>query len=142
MKFRDFFSLKAFLYALLLLAVTIPLAIRQSNNTVKIRLNEDHVYVKSAKYTMTIPYDIIDSVELASLPEAGQEVNEDSFDDDILRCGEWTNAAFGHYYVCADLDVKNCIVAHLYDGRIFVFNRKNTAETENIYQQILVKLPA
>lgn len=141
MKFRDFFSLKYILFALLIFAVMIPFIIIQSNNTVKIDLDETEVFIRSSRYRMLIDYDIIESLELQPLAEAGEEISDDSFEDGVVRYGEWKNDAWGTYSVCADLDVDNCIVARLDDGRIFVFNRKNNAETETIYQQLLEKLP-
>lgn len=141
MKFRDIFSLKYILFALLIVVVMIPCLIIQSNNTVKINLEETQVYIRSSRYQMLIDYEIISSLELVPMPEAGEELSDDSFDDGVVRYGEWKNDTWGPYTVCADLDVDNCIVAHLNDGRLFVFNRKNTTETESIYQQLLTKLP-
>ena len=141
MKFRDMFSLKYFLFALLILAVMVPFVIIQSNNTVKIDVDETEVFIRSSRYQMLIGYDIIDSLDLQPLAEPGEKTSEDSFDDGVVRYGQWKNDVWGTYSVCADLDVDNCIVAHLNDGRIFVFNRKNNAETEAIYQQLLEKLP-
>jgi len=140
MKFREMFSLKHFLFAVLILAVMIPCVIIQSNNTVKIDLDETEVFIRSSRYRMLIDYNIIESLELTPLAEAGEAVSEDSFDDGVVRYGDWQNDTWGVYSICADLDVKNCIVAHLDDGRTFVFNRKNTSETESIYQQLLVKV--
>jgi len=141
MKFRDIFSLKYILFALLIVAVMIPCMIIQSNNTVKIDVGETEVFINSSRYRMLIDYDIIASLELLPLAEAGEEVSEECFDDGVVRYGEWKNDIWGTYSVCADLDVDSCIVAHLDDGRTFVFNRKNAEETESIYQQILAKLP-
>lgn len=142
MKFRDFFSVKHLLFALFIFAVMIPFAILQGNNTVKVTLAETQVQVKAPKYQMQIDYSFIESLELVPLADPGEKMNEESYDDDIMRFGLWKNETWGEYTVCADPDVDTCIVAYLEDGRVFVFNRKNNEETENIYQQILAKLPA
>ena len=142
MKFRDYFSVKHILFAVFIFIVMIPFVIMQSNNTVKVNVNELQVLVRSSRYQMLVDYENIDSIELAPLAEAGEKLSEDSYDDNIVRYGDWTNTTWGAYTVCADLDVDNCIVLHLEDGRIFVFNRKDVAETESIYQQLLAKLPA
>lgn len=141
MKFRDMFSLKHFLFAVLILAVMIPCVIIQSNNTVKIDLDETEVFIRSSRYRMLIDYDIIEALELQPLAEAGEKMSDDSFDDDVVRYGDWKNDPWGEYTACVDLDVESCILAHLNDGRTFVFNRKNISETETIYQQLLEKLP-
>lgn len=142
MKFRDYFSLKHILFAVFAVALMIPFAIRQDNNAVKINVNELQVLARTSRYQMLIDYEIIESLELAPLADPGEKLNEDSFDDDIVRYGDWKNDTWGEYSICADPDVETCIVARLNDGRIFVFNRKDTAETESIYQQILAKLPS
>lgn len=141
MRFRDIFSLKHILFALFVMAVMIPFAISQSNNTVKVNVNERQVLARSSRFQMLVDYDIIDSMELVPLAEAGEKLSEDSYDDGIVRYGQWKNSVWGEYTVCADADVESCIVLHLNDGRIFVFNRKDAAETESIYRQLLEKLP-
>jgi len=142
MKFRDLFSLKYILFALLIFAVMIPCMIIQSNNTVRIDVDETEVFIRSSRYQMLIGYEIIESLELVPMPESGEEQNDDSFDDGVVRYGDWKNSTWGVYSICADLDMETCVVAHLNDGRTFVFNRKSAEETESIYQQILAKLPA
>lgn len=135
MKFRDYFSWKNFLFATFLMAIMILFAIRQSNNMVKVSFADTEVYVSSARYSLTIPYDMIASSELTALPEPGER-GADAYDDDILRAGVWTNDVWGEYYIVADLDVMNCIVTELEDGRIFVFNRKNDASTAEDYETL------
>ena len=142
MKFRDFFSLKHILFAVFVMAVMIPFAIAQGNNTVKVNVNEKQVLARSSRYQMLVDYEIIDSIELMPLADAGEKRSDDSYDDGIVRYGDWENDTWGAYSVCADVDVETCIVLHLNDGRTFVFNRKDPQETETIYQQLLAKLPA
>lgn len=139
MKFKDYFSIKHMLFAVALFAILIPFAIRDSNNQVKVSFDDTSVYTSSNKYSLTVSYDQIDSVELAVLPEAGEKV-EDGYDDDILRAGKWINDTWGEYYITADLDTSNCVVMHLTDGRVFVFSSKNDETTAEHYQTLLTHL--
>ena len=135
MKFRDYFSLKHILFAVVLMALMVLLAIRQSNNTVKVYFENTEVQVFSAKYSLAIPYDIIESAQLVDLPFEGERVT-DAFDDDTLRAGVWNNETWGEYHIVADLDAKNCIEVKLNDGQTFVFSRKDNATTEADYQTL------
>ena len=141
MKFRDYFSLKHLIFAIILMAIMLCFAIHQSNNTVKVSFANDHVYVRSSKYGMTISYQDIDSVALEALGNPGEKADEEAWDDDIVRYGNWINDDWGKYIACIDPDTSNCIVVHISDGRTLVFSRKNDATTQEIYDTLLTYLP-
>jgi len=128
MRFRDYFSLKHIIFALVLIILMLFFAVRQSNNTVKVSFGDTSLSVTSAKYTMSILYSDIADAQLTELAEPGEEV-ADSYDDDILRSGEWRNDAWGNYIIVVDLDVDTCILLELNDGRTLVFSRKNDKTT-------------
>ena len=127
--------LKQLFFVLALFAVLIPLAIWDSNTQVKITFNADSVFIKSDQYSLSVPYEIIDSAELTDLAEAGEKT-EDGWDNDIIRTGKWTNSTWGEYYIVADLDASNCVVLHLNDGRVFVFNHKNNTATIKAFETL------
>ena len=135
MKFRDYFSLKHILFAIVLMSLMVLLAIRQSVNTVKVYFENTEVQVFSAKYSLAIPYDIIESAQLVELPFEGERVTN-AYDDETLRAGVWNNETWGEYHIVADLDAKNCVDVKLNDGRIFVFSRKDNATTQADYQTL------
>ncbi len=135
MRFKDYFSIKHILFAVFLFAILMPFAIRDSNNQVKVSFDDTSIYTSSNKYSMTIRYDQIDSIELTDLADAGEKV-EDGYDDDILRAGKWHNDAWGEYYITADLDTSNCVVMHLKDGRIFVFSSKDNNTTAQYFETL------
>ena len=143
MKFWQSFSKKSIirqlLFGLFLFAVMIPIAILDSNTQVSVKFYDTSVYIKSDKYTMDIPYDIIEEARLEPLPEPGERIDY-SFDNDVLRAGVWNNDTWGEYHIAADLDAGNCIAAYLNDGRIFVFSSKNNEKTEKLYQDLLTHL--
>lgn len=135
MKFRDYFSIKHILFAIGLFAVMMLFAVNQSNNSVKVYFEDTEVQATSAKYSISIPYDMIVSAELVTLPAEGERVL-DAYDDGTLRAGIWQNEVWGEYYIVADLDVKTCIEVTLDDGRIFVFSRKNEDTTAEIFAEL------
>jgi len=135
MKFRDYFSLKHIVIAVVILAVFVLFAVIDSDGQVKVYFEENTVSAVSDHYVLEIPYSQIASAELTLMAEAGREV-ENCVDDKIVRTGCWENDDWGEYFICADMDANNCIVIHLNDGRIFVFSRKNDAETEKLYQTL------
>lgn len=140
MRFKDYFSLKHILFAVVLMALMIGFAVRQSENMVKVYFEDAEVQVVSSRFSMAIPYDMIDSADLAELAEPGEKISN-GYDDDIIRSGLWKNDTWGEYNIVADLDATNCITVRLTDGRIFVFNRKDNAETFRIYETLLTYLP-
>ena len=135
MKFRDYFSLKHILFAVVLMAIMLFFAIRQSDNMVKVYFEDTNVQVTSSKYSMSIQYADIQSAELAPMEAAGEEI-ADTYDDDILRAGTWRNDVWGEYSICADLDTTNCVVVTINDGRTLVFSRKNNDTTAELYNTL------
>ena len=140
MKFWQSFSKKSVLkqlgFALVIFAILIPLSSWDSNRQVKVTFDEDGIFVKSKKYSLSLSYQEIGSADLDSLAAPGSE-RLDCFDDDVLRTGMWENDTWGEYYIVADLDTTNCVVLHLKDGRTFVFSCKNDETTASYYEQLL-----
>jgi len=132
--------LKQFLFVLALFAILIPVAIWDSNTQVKINYYDEEMYASSDRYSLSIPYDIIEDVELTALAELGEEI-ADGWEDDIIRTGNWKNDTWGEYFIVADMDADNCVLITLNDGRKFVISRKDNATTQEIYNTLLTKLP-
>lgn len=143
MKFWKSFSkkhvMRQFLFGLFLFAVMIPIAVLDSNTQVKVSFYDTSVYIKSDKYSMDVPYDLIDSAALEEMPDPGERV-ENSYDNDVLRAGVWKNDTWGEYHIAADLDTSTCVALYLNDGRVFVFSCKNDAKTETLYNELLTYL--
>ena len=139
MRFKDYFSLKHILFAVVLFAVLLPFAVRDSNKQVKVSFDNTTVYTSSNRYSLSVDYSQIESAQLVPLAEAGQKV-EDGYDDDILRAGKWQNGTWGEYYITADLDTTNCVAICLKDGRLFVFSSKDDATTASLYEELLTHL--
>ena len=127
--------LRQFVFALVVIALLIPMAIWDSNTQVKVTFYEEDMLVKSDRYKMSVRYDQIEYAELADLGDPGEKVL-DGFDNDIVRTGTWRNDVWGEYSVNADPDTSKCVVMHLTDGRIFVFSSKDDAQTEDLYHTL------
>lgn len=131
-KFWQVVSKPYFFFGLAIFAIVIVISLIQSTMLVKVDFGADAVDISSSKYSMNIPYDMVDSIELTAMPDRGEEV--DGFDDLTLRTGQWANDEWGSYYVCANLNVTDCIVVRLTDGRIFVFSYKSNDATAEVYE--------
>lgn len=132
-------ALRQFVFVLVIFALLIPFAIWDSGTQVKVHFNAYDLVAKSDRYTMSVKYEQIASVELAALAEPGEKV-QDGFDNDIVRTGTWRNDVWGEYSINADPDTTNCVVMHLTDGRIFVFSSKNDEKTAQLYETLLTHL--
>ena len=132
--------LRQFVFSLVIIALLIPVAIWDSDTQVKISFGNSEVQIKSDRYNMTVPYDLIASAELSELYAPGEKV-EDGFDNDIVRTGTWRNEEWGVYSVNADPDTSKCVVLHLTDGRIFVFSSKDDEKTVKLHETLLTHLP-
>ena len=143
MNFWKSFSKKAvlrqFVFALVLVALLIPVAIWDSGTQVKVKFYDEDMMVKSDRYTMTVRYDQIAGAALEDLAEPGEKVL-DGFDNDIVVTGTWRNDVWGEYSINADPDTSVCVKMTLTDGRIFVFSCKDDAKTEELYEILMTHL--
>lgn len=137
-KFWQLVSKRDLVFVSLLFVAVIILSIFESANKVKVSFGDTAVDIKSAKYSMNIPYEMVSGIDLVPLEDAGEVI--EGADDMAGRTGLWKNEAWGEYYICADLDVQTCIAVHLDDGRLFVFSRKDAESTEADYQEFLSHL--
>lgn len=126
-KFWKLVSVRDMVFVTVLFALAIALSMLESANRVKVTFDDDAVDVKAKRYSMNIPYDMVERIELVEMPEKGNVV--EGSDDMSLRTGNWENETWGSYYVCADLAAANCIAVHLDDGRIFVFSSRSNQKT-------------
>lgn len=133
MKFWQSISTKDFGFGIILFALVIAVSILQPSNKIIFEFGDDAVDVKSSKYKMNIPYEMVDFIELVEKPDMGTEVK--GHDDMILQTGTWTNEAWGQYENCTEIATDNCIVIHLDDGRIFVASRRDNEETAAIFEE-------
>lgn len=132
MKFWQSISTKDFGFGVILFALVIAVSILQPSNKIIAEFDEDAVDIKSSKFAMNIPYDMVADLELMEKPDMGQPLA--GRDDMILQTGQWRNDTWGEYYACVEIATDNCIVIHLTDGQIFVISRRDNAETQKVFE--------
>ena len=133
-RFWKLVSVKDLVFGTVIFAIVGLMTVVQSADKVKVTFGEESMDVKTAKYAMNIPYDMIDTVDIMDMPDRGEVV--DGADDMAVRTGMWKNDAWGEYYVCADLKVSKCIVMHLNNDSVFVVSRKDVEETQFVYDTL------
>lgn len=139
-KFFQVVPLRHVLFVLALLAVTLLISFLESANLMKIEFGTETVSISSKKYSMSIDYADVESIELADIQDAGEDVGGQ--DDLTSRGGQWKNDAWGEYTICANLAVTKCILVHLKDGQLFVFNSNSNEKTQAVYEEFRTYLPA
>ena len=131
-KFWYVVSKKDFIFGLIVFALAILISLKPSNK-VRVQFDETSVDVVTTKYSMNIPYDMVDAVSLVDKPELGTQI--DGYNDNIVAYGIWNNDTWGEYTACIEGATDNCIVIDLIDGRIFVISRRDNEETQRVYEE-------
>ncbi|MBQ3193516.1 MAG: hypothetical protein IJB59_08125 [Oscillospiraceae bacterium] len=139
MKFWQSISTKDFGFGVILFALVIAVSLFQPSNKIIAEFEDTEVTVKSSRYTMTIPYEMVASIELVNKPDMGEAINGN--DDMILQTGTWRNETWGEYHMCTEIATDNCILIHLTDGRIFVISRRDNEETAKVFEEFQSYLP-
>ena len=129
---------KDFGFGIVIFALVILISIFQPSNKILVEFSEESVDVKSARYAMNIPYDMIADLSLEEKPDMGEEV--DGHDDMILQTGVWENEAWGEYTACVEIATDNCIVLNLTDGQTFVISRRDNEETQTVFAELQTHL--
>jgi len=131
-KFWQVVSKKDLIFGLILLTLTILISLKPSNK-VRVQFEETSVDIKTTKYAMNIPYDMVDSIALVDKPELGTQI--DAYNDNIVAYGIWENDAWGEYTACIEVYTDNCITIALTDGRLFVISRRDNEETAKVFAE-------
>lgn len=122
-KLKQLFSVKDLLFTVLLFGLILTLAFCKGESMMDVTFGDEAVDIVTSGYSMNIPYNMVESIGLAEIDENDELVN--GVADIALRTGIWTNAQWGEYYACMDVQTDTCIVVHLNDGRIFVFSHES-----------------
>lgn len=131
-------SKKDLIFGLIILTLVIVISIFRPSKNVKAVFDETSVDIKSTQFSMNIPYDMVESLELTDLPELGENV--DGYNNQVIQTGLWKNDTWGEYQSCLDLACETCVVVHLIDGRIFVISRQDQEATAEFYEEFQTHL--
>ena len=133
-KFKKLVSIRDLVFISIIFVLVFVFSFIEAANKVKVDFGEDALTVKSSRYAMTVGYDEIVSSEYLLLPEGGELL--EGKDDTTVRTGHWKNDTWGEYYICADLAAEHCIVLHLDDGSTYVFSRRSSDMTQELFQEL------
>ena len=122
-KLKYLFRWRDVLFAVFLVGLAMLFAFCSAENMIDITFGDEAVDIVTAKYTMNIPYEMIESVEVGTYSKEDEQVTGRS--DMALRTGVWKNEAWGEYHGCIDLQTDTCVLVHLKDGRLFVFSHES-----------------
>jgi len=136
-KFWYVVSKKDFIFGLIVFGLAILISLKPSNK-VRVQFDETSVDIVTTKFSMNIPYDMVDSVSLVDRPDLGTQI--DAYNDNIVAHGFWENDVWGEYTACIEMATDNCIEIHLTDGRIFVISRRDNAETQKVFDEFQLHL--
>ena len=127
-KLKYLFKWRDVLFAAFLIGLAVLFAFCSAQNMIEVTFTDEAVDIVTAKYTMNIPYEMIESVELGVVSDKDEQVTGRS--DMALRTGVWKNETWGEYHGCIDLQTDTCVLVHLKDGRLFVFSQKSNEQVE------------
>ena len=122
-KLKYLFRWRDVLFAAFLIGIALLFAFCSAQNMIEVTFGETAVDIVTPKYSMNIPYDMIESVEVGTYSKDDQQVKGRS--DMALRTGVWKSETWGEYSGCIDLQTSTCVLVHLNDGRLFVFSQKS-----------------
>ena len=122
-KLKYLFRWRDVLFAVFLVGLAMLFAFCNAENMMDVTFGDEAVDIVTAKYTMNIPYEMIESVEVGTYSQDDEQVSGRS--DMALRTGVWKNEAWGEYHGCIDLQTDTCVLVHLKDGRLFVFSHES-----------------
>ena len=128
-KLKYLFRWRDVLFAAFLMGIAVLFAFCSAHNMIKVTFGETAVDIVTDKYSMNIPYEMIESIEIAPYGKDDEQIEGRS--DMALRVGTWKNENWGEYYACLDLQTDTCVMVHLNDGRLFVFSQKSDEQVQN-----------
>ena len=133
-KLKYLFRWRDVLFAVFLIGITVLFAFCNAENMMDVTFGDEAVDIVTKKYTMNIPYEMVESIEIAPYSKDDEQVKGRS--DMALRTGIWKNEFWGEYYACMDLQTDTCILVHLNDGRLFVFCQKSDEQVRKDFETL------
>ena len=131
-KFWQVVSKKDLIFGIVVLILALIISFKPSNK-VRFSFGEDAVDIKTTKFSMNIPYDMVQEITLVQKPDMGSKTG--GFTDDIIATGNWQNETWGEYTACIEVATDNCIVIALTDGQTFVVSRRDNEETKKVFEE-------
>ena len=122
-KLKYLFKWRDLAFTLLLFALILTVAFCRAEDMITVNYGEKAVDVMTNRYSLNIPYDMIESVQIGDVAEDDEIIKGKG--DIALLTGHCTNKDWGEYYGIIDRQTSKCVLIHLNDGRLFVFSHQS-----------------
>ena len=137
-KLKYLFKWRDVAFTALIFFIILTLAFCMGETMMDVTFNDDSVDIVTSRYTMNIPYDMVDSVELGQINKYDEVIKGKA--DIAIRTGQWYSEARGEYSACLDMQTTKCILVRLNDGRLFVFSHQSDEKVQQDYDTLLSHL--
>ena len=125
---------KNLIFILLIPALVLFYVFSGGSMGISLDFGEDALILSASDHDWTIPYDQIEALELADLPETGTLLN--GAEKRNLCFGTWENDIWGEYTLCIDPRIRRCIVITAADDSHYVLNYESAEATEELMKLI------
>jgi len=133
-KLKYLFKWRDLAFTVLLFALILTVAFCRAEDMIQVTFGEDALDVMTSRYSMNVPYDMIESVEVGALNNDDELIEGKG--DIALRTGHCSNKDWGEYYGILDLQTSKCVLIHLKDGRLFVFSHSSDEKVQTDAQTL------
>ena len=137
-KLKYLFKWRDLAFTVLLFALILTVAFCRAEDMIQVNFGEDALDVVTNRYSMNIPYEMIESVEVGDLDKDDEIIQGKG--DIALRTGHCLNKEWGEYYGVIDLQTKKAVLIRLNDGRLFVYSHQSDEKVQQDYENLLSRL--
>ena len=134
-KLKYLFKWRDLAFTLLLFALILTVAFCRADDMITVNYGEKAVDVMTNRYSMNIPYDMIESVQIGDVDEDDEIIKGKG--DIALLTGHCTNKNWGEYYGIIDRQTDKCVLVRLNDGRLFVYSHQSDEKVQQDYENLL-----
>lgn len=133
-KLKYLFKWRDLAFTVLLFALILTVAFCRAEGMIQVIFGEEALDVVTNRYSMNVPYEMIESVEIGVLDKDDEIIEGKG--DIALRTGHCTNKDWGEYYGIIDLQTSKCVLIHLKDGRLFVFCHQSDEKVQSDFETL------
>ncbi len=133
-KLKYLFKWRDMAFTVLLFGLILIVAFCRAEDMIQVNFGEGALDVMTNRYSLTVPYEMIESVEIGDLDKDDEIIQGKG--DIALRTGHCTNKNWGEYYGIIDLQTSKCVLIHLNDGRLFVFSHKSDEKVQEDFNTL------
>ena len=133
-KLKYLFKWRDLAFAVVLFTLILTVASCRAENMITVTYGEEAVDVVTNRYSMNIPYDMIESVQIGDVDEDDEIIKGKG--DIALLTGHCMNKEWGEYYGIIDRQTGKCVLVYLNDGRLFVFSHQSDEKVQSDFETL------